>query len=58
MDCTQLINLIRQKWRVIAILLVAVIIAVIAIRIFALPAEITSSSGAITYYTNSSTGII
>ncbi len=49
---------IKRKWSVIAILLVAVIVAVIVIGLFGLPAEITSSSGAITYYTNSSTGII
>lgn len=46
------INFIKRKWRVIAILLVAVIVAVIVIGLFGLPAEITSSSGAITYYTN------
>jgi len=48
------INFIKRKWSVIAILLVAVIV----IRIFALPAKITSLSGAITYYTNNSAGII
>lgn len=58
MDCTQFVDFIKRKWRVIAILLVAVIVVVIVIRIFALPAEIASSGGAITYYTNSSTGII
>lgn len=52
------INFIKRKWRVIVILLVAVIVAVIVIRIFALPAEIASSGGAITYYTNNSTSII
>ncbi len=49
MGCTQFVDFIKRKWRVIAILLVAVIVAVIVIRIFALPAEITSSGGAITY---------
>jgi len=58
MDWTQIINFMKLKWRVITILLVAVMIAVIVIRIFVLPTEISSSSGAITYYINDSLGII
>lgn len=46
----------KMKRKEIAILLVAGLVAglvaVIVIGIFGLPAEITSSSGAITYYTN------
>jgi len=59
MDWTQFTNFMKLKWRVIAISLVvviiALIIAVMVIGIFVLPAEITSSSGAITY--NSPTGV-
>lgn len=52
MDSTQVINFIKLKWRAIIILLVALIIAAIVVRIFVLPTEISSSSGAVTYYTN------
>lgn len=47
MDLTRFINFMKLKWHVIAISLVAVVIAVIEIGVFVLPAEITSSSGAI-----------
>ncbi|MDY6965411.1 MAG: hypothetical protein SVM80_05495 [Halobacteriota archaeon] len=43
------INVIKSKWRVIVILLVAVIVAVIVFGIFALPSEIASYGGQITY---------
>ena len=48
-------DLIRDKWRMIAILIVVSLIVICVVGIFILPEEITSSSGAITY--NNSTGI-
>jgi len=58
MNRTQFVDFVNQNWRVIAILLVAVIVAVIALGIFSLPAQITHSGGAITNYTNNSSSIV
>ncbi len=58
MDCTQFVDFIKRKWRVITIVLAILFVAVIALTIFGLPAEITHSSGAVTYYTNNSTNIV
>jgi len=49
MNPTQFLGFVKRNWRVIAILLVAVIAAVIVLSIFSLPAQITHSGGAITY---------
>jgi len=48
MNLTQFVGFVKRNWRVIAILLV-VIVAVIVLSIFSLPAQITHSGGAITY---------
>ena len=55
MGYDKFMDLIRDKWRMIAILIVVSLIVICVVGIFVLPAEITSSSGAITY--NNSTGI-
>lgn len=53
------INFIKARWLIIAISIVVSLVVILTILyvvgIFVLPAEITSSSGAITY--NNSTGI-
>jgi len=49
MNLTQFVGFVKRNWRVIAILLVAVIVAVIVLSIFSLPSQITHSGGAITY---------
>jgi len=53
------INFIKARWRIIAISIVVGLVVILTILyvvgLFVLPAEITSSSGAITY--NNSTGI-
>lgn len=59
MNYTEFIDFIKARWRIIAISTVVGLVVILTILyvvgLFVLPAEITSSSGAITY--NNSTGI-
>jgi len=59
MDYTEFVDFIKARWRIITISIVVGLVVILAILyvvgLFVLPAEITSSSGAITY--NNSTGI-
>ena len=60
MNTSTVIDFIKARWRVIAVLTVVSLIATLAllflVGLFVLPAEVTSSSGAMTYYANNSTG--
>ena len=59
METSTFINFIKARWRMIAISIVVGLVVILAIlyviRLLVLPAEITSSSGVITYYANNST---
>lgn len=59
MNYTKFIDFIKSRWRIIAISIIVGLVIILtilyAVGLFVLPAEITSSSGAITY--NNSTGI-
>jgi hypothetical protein len=60
MNTSTFIDFIKARWRIIAISVVIVLVVILTILnlvvgLFVLPAEITSSSGAIAY--NNSTGI-
>ncbi len=59
MNYSEFINFIKARWCMIAIAIVVGLVVILTILyvvgLFVLPAEITSSSGAITY--NNSTGI-
>ena len=61
MNTSKFIDFIKARWRIIAISifvgLVVILTILYVVGLLVLPAEITSSSGAITYYTNNSTGI-
>ncbi len=61
MNTSKFIDFIKARWRIIAISIVVGLVVILTILyvvgLLVLPAEITSSSGAITYYTNNSTGI-
>jgi len=59
MNYSEFIDFIKARWRIIVISIVVGLVVILTILyvvgLFVLPAEITSSSGAITY--NNSTGI-
>jgi len=59
METSTFMDFIKARWRIIAISIVVGLVVILAIlymvRLLVLPAEITSSSGAITYYANNST---
>lgn len=59
MNYTEFVDFIKARWRIIAISIVVGIVVILivlyVVGLLVLPAEITSSSGAITY--NNSTGI-
>jgi len=59
MNTSTFIDFIKARWRIIAISVVIVLVVILTIfyvvGLFVLPAEMTSSNGAITY--NNSTGI-
>ena len=61
MNTSTFIDFIKARWRIIAISIVVGLVVILTIlyvvRLLVLPSEITSSCGAITYYTNNSTGI-
>ncbi len=60
MNTSTVTDFIKARWHVIAVLTVVSRIATLAllflVGLFVLPAEVTSSSGAMTYYANNSTG--
>ena len=61
MNTSTVMDFIKARWRMIAILAVVSLIAILVLLFVAgllfLPAEMTSSGGAISYYPNNSTGI-
>ena len=61
MNTSTFTDFIKARWQMIAILvavsLIAILVMLYVVGLFVLPAEMTSSSGAITYYANNSTGI-
>ena len=60
MNNSTVIDFIKARWHIIAILavvsLIAILVLLFLVGLFVLPAEVTSSSGVITYYANNSTG--
>ncbi len=60
MNTSTVIDFIKARWRIIAISIVVSLIAILAllfvVGLLLLPAEMTFSGGAITYYANNSTG--
>jgi hypothetical protein len=60
MNTSTVIDFIKARWRMIAVLtvvsLIAIVVLLFLVGLFVLPAEVTSSSGVITYYANNSTG--
>lgn len=60
MNTSTVIDFIKARWQVIAILIAVSLIAILVLLcvavLFLLPVEVTSSSEVITYYTNNSTG--
>ena len=60
METSTFMDFIKARWRIIAISIVVGLVVILTILyvvgLFVLPAEMTSSSGAITYYANNSTG--
>jgi len=60
MNTSTVIDFIKARWQVIAILtavsLIAILVMLCVAVLFLLPVEVTSSSEVITYYTNNSTG--
>ena len=60
MNTSTVIDFIKARWHIIAILaavsLIAILVLLFLVGLFVLPAEVTSSSGVITYYANNSTG--
>jgi len=60
MNTSTVIDFIKARWRMIAVLtvvsLIAILVLLFLVGLFVLPAEVTSSSGVITYYANNSTG--
>ena len=59
MNTSTVIDFIKARWRMIAVLTVVSLIAILVLLFVAglllLPAEMTQSSGVITYYANNST---
>ena len=60
METSTFTDFIKARWRIIAISIVVGLVVILTILyvvgLFVLPAEMTSSSGVITYYANNSTG--
>jgi len=60
MNTSTVIDFIKARWRMIAVLAVVSLIIILALLFVAglllLPAEMTQSGGVVTYYANNSTG--
>ena len=60
MNTSTVIDFIKARWRMIAVLtvvsLIAILVLLFLVGLFVLPAKMTSSSEVITYYANNSTG--
>ena len=60
MNTSTVINFIKARWRMIAVLAVVSLITIFLLLFVAgllcLPAEMTQSCGVVTYYANNSTG--
>jgi hypothetical protein len=60
MNTSTVIDFIKARWRIIAVLtvvsLIAILVLLFLVGLFVLPAKMTSSSEVITYYANNSTG--
>jgi len=61
MNTSAVMDFIKARWRMIAVLTVVSLIAILVLlfvdRLLLLPAEMTQSCGVVTYYPNNSTGI-
>jgi len=61
MNTSTVVDFIKARWRMIAVLTVVSLIVILVLLFVAglllLPAEMTQSCGVVTYYANNSTGI-
>ncbi|MCD6206453.1 MAG: hypothetical protein J7J06_00495 [Methanosarcinales archaeon] len=61
MNTSTVVDFIKARWRMIAVLtvvsLITIFLLLFVVGLLLLPAEMTQSSGVVTYYANNSTGI-